>query len=78
MGTYPFLLGGIILAIMLMVVLRSWRSKATVHRTVVAQQDLRERIRKLPPPNVKVAKEPDLKLPRRNPGEESSKPWPSK
>lgn len=75
MGTYPILLGGIILAVVLLVILRSVRTKVSAHQVQVAKQDLTQRIRELPPPTIKVVKEPDLKLPRRNAGDGSSKPW---
>lgn len=78
MGTYPFLLGGIIAGLIGLVVLRSLRKKVTTQRAETAKQDLKERIRNLPPPPAKkVVKEPELKLPRRN-GEGSSKPFPTK
>jgi len=78
MGAYPFLLGGIIVAGVALVLLRSFRTKAVAHQVQVEKKELQERIRHLPPPPVKPVKEPDLKLPRRLPGEGSSKPFPLK
>ncbi len=79
MGTYSYLLGGIIVGVILLTVLRSLRAKVKAQHALVAKQDLQERIRNLPPPPIKKAvKEPELKLPRRAAGEGSSKPFPTK
>jgi hypothetical protein len=78
MGVYSYLLGGIILAGMIVVVLRSFRTKAATHKAQAERRDLQDRIRHLPPPPVKAVKEPELKLPRRTGGNGSSKPFPLK